>query len=86
MYIVTMVSIRTTIWFTNIINEDNYRLGYGEPSGKTSELSGNISKLEGSLSEKSKDFSDNLAGEKVLTFSPGSLHSKAVQGSLSSEA
>jgi hypothetical protein len=30
------------------------------------------SKLAGSLSKKSLDFSDNLAEEKVKTFSPGS--------------
>ena len=40
----------------------------------------------GSISKKSLDFSDNLAGEKVKTFSPGSLHSRAVQGSSTSNA
>ena len=34
------------------------------------------SKLAGSLSKKSLDFSDNLAGEKVKTFSPGSNNGK----------
>ena len=43
------------------------------------------SKLEGSLGD-TLCVSPNLAEEKVLTFSPGSLHSKAVQGSSSSKA
>ena len=40
----------------------------------------------GSLSKKSLDFSDNLAEEKVKTFSPGSFFGNAKEPSLSSVA
>ena len=43
------------------------------------------SKLAGSLSKKSLDFSDNLAEEKVLTFSSGSFFSIR-EGSLSKKS
>ena len=53
---------------------------------KTKNIQKNINvAYVGSLSKKSLDFSDNLA-EETQRVSPGSLHTKAVQGSSSSKA